>query len=95
MTPAGQAAGGGRSVPSAVPSQGPSDLSAAVARHRAREAGPTQPPGVPAGGWPATAGADPDGPSGVTPGQQWADAPVAPGGPGAFGQGPACGTGGY
>ena len=80
---------GGKQVPSAVPSQGPRDLSGALARHRARLAGPTEPPGVPAGGWPATAGSDPDAPAGIQPSDKWTGDPMTSATPDAFTQGAA------
>lgn len=49
----------GKHVPSVVPGQGPTDLSAALDRHRSRtDAGPTEPPG----GYPQTVGVNPDAP---------------------------------
>lgn len=93
MQPTPVPAGGGKAVPSAVPSQGPRDLSAAVARHRAREAGPTEPPGVPAGGWPATVGTDPDAPPGITPSDKWTGDPLTSATPDSFQQGAAWTTG--
>lgn len=89
-------AAGGKHVPSAVPSQGPRDLSGALARHRAREAGPTEPPGVPAGGWPATVGADPDAPAGVQASDRWTGDPMTSATPDASSQGSAySGRGSY
>jgi hypothetical protein len=67
---------GGKHVVSAVPSQGPRDLSDAVERHRQREAGLTEPPGAPPGGWPATAGQDPDAPAGIGPSRQMTGDPL-------------------
>lgn len=67
MTPANQRQPGGKQVASAVAGQGPVDLSTAVARHRSKEAGPTEPQGAPPGGWPQTVGRDPDAPAGVEP----------------------------
>jgi len=50
----------GAHVPSSVPGRGPTDLSARLAAHRNRpDAGPT----VPAGGYPATVGGNPDAPA--------------------------------
>jgi len=49
----------GRHVLSSVPGHGPSDLSGALARHRQRDAGPTEPQG----GYPTTAGNNPDAPA--------------------------------
>jgi hypothetical protein len=50
----------GAHVPSSVPGRGPADLSAKLAAHRARtDAGPT----VPAGGYPATVGDNPNAPA--------------------------------
>lgn len=57
----------GAHVASSVAGQGPRDLSATLERHRKREAGPTQPPAAPQGGWPKTAGRDPDSPVGIEP----------------------------
>jgi hypothetical protein len=75
--PANVAPAGGKHVVSAVPGQGPRDLSDAVERHRQREAGLTDPPGVPAGGWPQTAGHDPDAPAGIEPSQPWTGDPIS------------------
>ena len=50
----------GAHVPSSVPGRGPTDLSAKLAAHRARtDAGVT----MPAGGYPATVGGNPDAPA--------------------------------
>jgi hypothetical protein len=56
--PGNQAPPDGKHVTSMAPG-GPRDLSASLARHRARSEGPTT---VPPGGWPVTSGRDPDSP---------------------------------
>lgn len=62
--PGNQAPPDGKHVVSMAPG-GPRDLSASLARHRARSEGPTELPGQPPGGYPRTAGRDPDAPRGV------------------------------
>jgi hypothetical protein len=86
-----QAPPGGKHVVSAVP-DGPRDLSAALARHRAAPAGPTVPPG----GWPVTAGSDPDAPAGIASSDRWTGDPVTSASPAAYSQGSAyTGSGNY
>ena len=61
--PANQAPPDGKHVVSSAPG-GPRDLSGALARQRA---GSDARPTVPAGGWPATVGADPDASPNIPP----------------------------
>lgn len=90
MRPANQAPPGGKHVLSSARG-GPRDLSRALARHRAREAGPTEP----AGGWPATVGSDPDAPA-VAASGRWTGDPLTSATPDAFTQGSAySGRGSY
>ena len=84
MTHPNQRQAGGAQVASSVAGQGPTDLSTALERHRQREAGPTEPQGAPQGGWPATAGRDPDSPVGIEPSTPFTGDPMTSATPFAF-----------